>query len=147
MAKAKRTRRAPAKAPAKKAARAASKHKADLPPSLAEFARKVQGGLSRVQKQIEGSPASRDFLRLLREASHRLGRLEAEGERRFRKLAGAARKDALGLLKRVEKALEPAKPKAKKPAAKPAPAPVAAAPAPAPVATPVPAPIPTPSDY
>ncbi len=107
--KPKRTRRTPAK---KAPASAVSRIKADLPPSLAEFARKVQAGLSRVQREIEGSQASREFLRLLREASHRLGRLEAEGEKRWKKLAGQARKDAVKLLKRVEKALAPPKPKA-----------------------------------
>jgi hypothetical protein len=141
MAKAKRGR----KTPAKKAASAVSKLKADLPPTLAEFTRKVQAGLTRMQKQIEGSPASKDFLRLLREVSHRLGKLEAEGEKRFRKLAGQARRDALSLLKRVEKALEPAKPKPKKPPVQKAVAPAAAPPAPAP--TPTPTPTSTPTGY
>jgi hypothetical protein len=41
----------------------------------------------------------------LREASHALGRLEAEGERRWRKLAVPARREALRLLQRLEGAL------------------------------------------
>jgi len=41
----------------------------------------------------------------LREGSHALGRLEADGERRWRKLAKPARAEALRLLRRLEAAL------------------------------------------
>jgi hypothetical protein len=44
---------------------------------------------------------------MLRDASHRLGRFEAEGERRWKDLTGEARREALQLLRRLEKTLEP----------------------------------------
>ena len=39
---------------------------------------------------------------MLRDASHRLGRFEAEGERRWKNLTGEARREALQLLRRLE---------------------------------------------
>ena len=47
----------------------------------------------------------REATRLLREASHALGRFEAEGERRWRKLTAPARREAIRLLHRLERAL------------------------------------------
>ena len=47
------------------------------------------------------------FTRLLRDASHQLGRFEAQGERQWRKATNQARRDAVKVLKRLEKALEP----------------------------------------
>jgi len=44
---------------------------------------------------------------MLRDASHRLGRFEAEGERRWKNLTGEARREALQLLRRLERKFEP----------------------------------------
>jgi hypothetical protein len=43
--------------------------------------------------------------RLLREASHLLGQLEAEGETRWKRLTSRARADALRVLRRLEREL------------------------------------------
>jgi hypothetical protein len=81
----------------------------DLPTNLRDFSRRVRRGLTGLEKQL-GS-ARREAARLLREASHALGRFEAEGERRWRKLAAPARREALRLLRRLERALEAPKPR------------------------------------
>lgn len=85
----------------------------ELPPTLAQFSRDVRRRLGQVEKRIHAAEVStrRSFTRVLREASHQLGHFEAQGERRWRKLTAQARKDALRVLRRLERALEPPKPK------------------------------------
>jgi hypothetical protein len=46
-------------------------------------------------------------VKLLREASRELGRLEAHGERGWRQLAAPYRKELAGLVKRIEKVVAP----------------------------------------
>jgi hypothetical protein len=75
-----------------------------LPADLDDFSRQVRRRLTALEKQI-GS-ARREGTRLLREASHALGRFEAEGEKRWRSLAAPARRRALRLLHRLERVLE-----------------------------------------
>jgi hypothetical protein len=79
----------------------------ELPPNLRAYSRRVRRGLSGLEKEIAKAQANprREAARLLREASHALGRLEAEGERRWRKLAAPARREALRVLHRLEGAL------------------------------------------
>jgi hypothetical protein len=86
----------------------------ELPANLKDFSRRVRKGLAGLEKEIARAKANprREAARLLRETSHALGGLEAEGERRWRKLAGPARREALRLLHRLESAL--AAPKRKK---------------------------------
>jgi hypothetical protein len=81
----------------------------ELPPTLAQFSRRVRTELQRLEKQLEKAlkPARREAVVVLRDVSQTLGRLEGEGERRWRKLSGQARRDAVSALKRVEKAVEP----------------------------------------
>lgn len=83
----------------------------ELPATLAEFSKRVQRGLGSLERRIDRVElrTRRQAARLLREASHQLGRYEAEGERRWKRLTGQARRDALRLLHRLEKALEPAR--------------------------------------
>ena len=78
------------KSAARKAGAALARIEQELPPNLREFSRQVRRGLSDLEKEVARAQANprREATRLLREASHTLGRLEAEGERRFRKLAG-----------------------------------------------------------
>jgi hypothetical protein len=81
----------------------------ELPPTLAQFSRRVRGKLGRLERQIERAEARyrRQWTRLLRDASHQLGRFEAEGEARWRRLGTAARSEALRVLRRLERELEP----------------------------------------
>ena len=108
---ARRRKRAARKAGRRKATRRAevalARLEQDLPPSLKEFSRQVQRGLTALEVEIQRAQANprREFARLLRETSHTLGRLEAEGERRWRKLTAPARREALRLLRRLEGAL------------------------------------------
>lgn len=77
----------------------------DLPPTLAQFSRRVRRELTRLERQIVRARARYrgQGTRLLRDASHLLGQLEAEGEARWKKLTTRARADALRVLRRLEK--------------------------------------------
>jgi hypothetical protein len=85
----------------------------DLPPNLAEFSRRVRRGLTRLERQIETARAgtARRSTGALREASRTLGRLEAQGQKRWKKLSTQTRKDAARVLRRLEKVIEPPKSK------------------------------------
>jgi hypothetical protein len=82
----------------------------ELPPTLQAYSKQVQKRLAALEKEIERArtEARRRAARLLRNASHELGRLEAGGEQGWRKLAGDAQKQALKLLAQLEKAIAPA---------------------------------------
>jgi hypothetical protein len=102
-----------------------ARFEAELPPNLRDFSKRVQRGLSRLEKQIENAQrdARRRWTRLLRDVSHQLGRVESEGERRWRAQSLQARREAVRLLRRLEKAIEPPKaakasPSRKRPARK-----------------------------
>jgi len=88
----------------------------DLPPTLREFSRQVQGRLNRLEKEIDRVQASyrKQIAHLIRVASHRLGQLEARGEGQWRRLAEPARKEAIRLLSQLEKAISPQAKEAKK---------------------------------
>jgi hypothetical protein len=83
----------------------------ELPPELQDFSRQVRRGLVKLEHQIETAQrdARRRWTRLLRDVSHQLGRLEAEGEKQWKKQTYPARYEAVKLLKRLEKAIEPPK--------------------------------------
>jgi len=102
----------------------------ELPPELRQYARRMRQGLSRLEKQLASAQAGarRRWAQLLREASHQLGRVEALGEREWRKRTTQARRDAVKLLRRLEKAIEPRR--AAAPRRKPAKRAVVHAPAP-----------------
>jgi hypothetical protein len=126
----------------KKATRKAAA-KGAPPLSLAQFGKQVRTRLSRLEREIQRAPATKQLTRMLRDASHQLGKWEATGEKRWKKLTANARADALKLLKRIEKAIAPPPPKPKPAAAVPrpaAPAPKPVIPAQRPVAPPVPRP-------
>jgi archaellum component FlaC len=88
----------------------------DLPPTLREFSKQVQGRLNRLEKEIDRVQASyrKQIAHLIRVASHRLGQLEARGEGQWRRLAEPARKEAVRLLSQLEKAISPQTKQAKK---------------------------------
>ena len=82
----------------------------ELPPTLQAYSKQVQKRLAALEKEIERAQveARRSAARLLRKASHELGRLEAGGEKGWHKLASDAQKQALKLLSQLEKAIAPA---------------------------------------
>jgi len=81
----------------------------ELPPTLRQFSRRVRTGLTRLEREIVNarSLARGEATRLLRDASQALGRYEAYGERQWRRLTTPARREALRILRRLEKALAP----------------------------------------
>ncbi len=80
-----------------------------LPPTLREYATQVRTRLNQLEKQIEKAQvqARRRAARLLSEASHQLGKLEAHGEPGWRKLAAPYRRELVKLVRRLEKAVAP----------------------------------------
>src|SRR3990172_5024392 len=120
-----RRRRAPAQARARRKTRASlqrsiARMEGELPRTLAQFSRRMQARLGDLEKRLEkaGAVYRRRGTRLLREASHRLGRFEAEGELRWKRLTARARREALHVLRRLERELGPTG-KARKKVAKP----------------------------
>ena len=113
-------KKAAKKATKKKATRkksAVAKLEAELPKSLRGYTTEVRKRLSRLERDVEKarSQASRRGTKLLREASEYVGRVEAKGEKEWRR----RRTEAASLLRRLEKAVEPPRRKtAKKKAAK-----------------------------
>lgn len=77
----------------------------DLPPTLAQFSRRVRRELTRLERQIIRARTRYrgQGTRLLRDASHLLGQLEAEGEARWKRLTARARANALKVLRRLER--------------------------------------------
>ena len=112
-------RRRTARKKTRPATRALSQLEAELPPTLREFSRRVRRGLTRLEKSIdrERRDARRRATRLLRQASHRLGELEALGERRWRAQSRRARVATVRLLRQLERAIEPPRPRRRKKAA------------------------------
>jgi hypothetical protein len=82
---------------------------AELPATLRDFTRRVRRGLGKLEKRIEKDRADRRrrTARMLRDVSHRLGHLEAQGEREWRRQSLRARRATAQLLHRLERAVEP----------------------------------------
>lgn len=82
---------------------------ADLPATLRDFSRRVRRGLVQLEKRIEhdSRDTRRQAARVMREASHRLGHLEAQGEREWRRQTLRARRATVALLRRLERVIEP----------------------------------------
>jgi hypothetical protein len=82
---------------------------AEMPKSLREFRGRVSKQLGQLEKDIEraGIQTRRRAAKLIREASHQLGRLEAKGEPGFRKLTTPYRREITRLLGRLERAVAP----------------------------------------
>ncbi len=87
----------------------------ELPPTLAQFAHRVRSRLTRLERRIRktASPYRRRSTKLLRDASHQLGRYATRGARGWRRLTTRARRDAAKLLRSLEKAVEPQRPRRK----------------------------------
>lgn len=78
----------------------------ELPKSLKAFGRQCRRDLLAIEKQIEiaGKDTRRSLTRIVRDASHQLGTLEARGEREWRKLSRNAKRDIERVVRRVQKA-------------------------------------------
>ena len=98
-----------------------------LPKTLRDFGKQVRRNLDQLERDIERAiPVARKrTARIIRDASHELGRIEERGEVFWRKgVAQATRearkmtKDAQSLLRKLERSVATAKPKKKKAARK-----------------------------
>lgn len=107
------------KGPAKRKARGIERLELELPPTLAQFARRMRTRLARLEREIERAEVRyrKTFTKLLREGSHQLGRYEALGEKRWKELTTQTRRDIAKVLRRIEKAIAPP-PQRRKPAAR-----------------------------
>jgi hypothetical protein len=78
----------------------------ELPKSLKAFGRQLRRDLTAVEKQIEvcGKDTRRSLARIVRDASHQLGTLEARGQREWRTLSRNAKRDVERVVRRVQKA-------------------------------------------
>ena len=83
---------------------------AELPANLRDYAKQVHKQLNALERDIERAipQARRRTARLIREASHQLGAMEARGQKAWRERAEQMTKDAQSLLRRLEKAIAPA---------------------------------------
>lgn len=117
MAAKKATRKATAKKKTGRKKKTASKKKgtrraridlvgSELPKSLKAFGRQLRRDLNAIEKQIEiaRKDARRGLARVVRDASHQLGVLEARGQREWRSLSRNAQRDVDRIVKRVRKA-------------------------------------------
>ena len=78
----------------------------ELPKSLKAFGRQLRRDLNAIEKQIEiaTKDTRRSLARVVRDASHQLGALEARGQREWRSLSRNAERDVERVVKRVRKA-------------------------------------------
>jgi len=83
----------------------------NLPSTLDEYSSRMHKQLTLLEREVERAEARarREIARVLRQASHRLGRFEAEGEKQWNRLTAQARREALSLLRQLEKRLTPNK--------------------------------------
>jgi hypothetical protein len=83
----------------------------ELPARLQDFTKQIRTLLGKLEKEVTKAQTTyrRRAARLLREASVELGKFETRGESEWRKLSSTARRNALTILKRLEKFVGPAK--------------------------------------
>ncbi len=81
----------------------------ELPPTLREYMKQVRRLLSQLEERVEEARVDvrRRAARLLREASHRLGALEARGDASWRELTAPYRRELVRLLRRLEQGVAP----------------------------------------
>jgi hypothetical protein len=80
-----------------------------LPKTLREYSRSVRKELSRIERDVEKvtAAARKRAIKLLREASVELGRLEERGEQAWLRISTPYRRRAAALLSQLEKAVAP----------------------------------------
>jgi len=81
---------------------------AELPKSLKALSRQLRRDLNAIEKQIEtaGKETRRSLTRVVRDASHHLGSLEARGQREWREMSARARSEVERTLRRVKRATQ-----------------------------------------
>lgn len=81
----------------------------ELPPTLRDYADQVGRRLDGLEREVTRTSADvrRRAAKLIREASHQLGRLEVRGEAGWRRLTRPVRRQLVDLLGRLEKAVAP----------------------------------------
>jgi hypothetical protein len=81
----------------------------ELPPTLHDYAAQVTDRLDGLEREVTrtSTDVRRRAARLIREASHQLGRLEEKGEAGWRRLTRPYRRQLVDLLGRLEKAVAP----------------------------------------
>ena len=80
----------------------------ELPKSLKALSRQLRRDLNAIEKQIETArkETRRSLTRVVRDASHHLGTLEARGQKEWRKMSARARSEVERTLKRVKRATQ-----------------------------------------
>jgi hypothetical protein len=78
----------------------------ELPKSLKALSRQVRRDLNAIEKQIGTATAGTrsSLTRIMRDASHQLGALEARGQKEWRAMSTRARNEVERTVKRVRKA-------------------------------------------
>jgi hypothetical protein len=78
----------------------------ELPKSLKALSRQLRRDLNAIERQIETASVGtrRSLTRVVRDASHHLGSLEARGQQEWRKMSARARKEVERTLGRVKRA-------------------------------------------
>lgn len=92
----------------KKAVKAADILGTALPKSLKAFSAQMRRDLNALEKLLVGSrkETRRSLGRIIRDASHQLGKFEGQGEREWKKLNTRAKKETEALIKKVKKTLK-----------------------------------------
>jgi hypothetical protein len=80
----------------------------ELPNSLKALSRQLRRDLNAIEKQIEtaGKETRRSLTRVVRDASHHLGALEARGQKEWREMSTRARSEVERTLERVRRATQ-----------------------------------------
>jgi hypothetical protein len=81
---------------------------AELPESLKALSRQLRRDLNAIEKQIVTArkETRRSLTRVVRDASHHLGTLEARGQKEWRKMSARARSEVERTVKRVKRAVQ-----------------------------------------
>jgi hypothetical protein len=80
----------------------------ELPKSLKALSLQLRRDLNAIEKQIEtaGKETRRSLTRVVRDASHHLGALEARGQKEWRKMSTRARSEVERTLEKVKRATQ-----------------------------------------
>ncbi len=93
----------------KRAGDAIARLETELPRNLRDYLRELRRLLDTLEREIQRMQATTrsQATRLLRDASHQFGAVEALGQRAWQRVTNPYRREAVQLLKRLEKVIEP----------------------------------------